>query len=339
MLRTIRCGRWGVGLLVLALSLTSAAQEKIIIAHRGACGYLPEHTLAAVTLAFAQGADYIEQDVVMTRDDAVIVLHDLYLDATTDVAEKFPGRQQSDGHFYAIDFTLAEIRQLTVHERMDLQTGQAALPQRFSPRKSRFVVPTLAEEIELIQELNRQFGKTTGIYVEIKAPGWHRARGKDLTAATLAILENLGYRHQSDPVYIQCFEPGALQRLRSEFHCELKRIQLIEEAGAGNPAVDYGQMHTESGLREIATYADGIGPSARDIVTGLEANGQPLVTPLVQMAHAAGLKVHPYTFRADQLPPGIGSFEDLLRLFLFRIGVDGVFTDHPDRAVAVLRGE
>lgn len=337
MCHTVRPAYRRLRLIFLVLPLMTAAQGKIVIAHRGACGYLPEHTLPAVTLAFAQGADYIEQDVVMTRDDAVIVLHDLYLDATTDVAQKFPGRQRTDGRFYAIDFTLAEIRQLTARERIDPQTGKAALPQRFSPRKSRFTVPTLAEEIGLIQELNRQFGKNTGIYVEIKAPGWHKAQGKDLTAATLKILAGYGYRQKDDPVFIQCFESATLRRLRFKLKTELPLVQLIEEAGAGNASIDYGQMHTERGLREIATYADGIGPSARDIVTGLDANGQPVITPLVQQAHALGLKVHPYTFRADQLPPGIDNFEDLLRLFLFQIGVDGVFTDHPDRAVAVLK--
>jgi len=150
----------------------------LVIAHRGASGYLPEHTLEAKAMAHAMGADYIEQDVVLTKDDQAVVLHDIYLDEVTDVARVFPGRNQTDGRFYAIDFTLAEIKTLNVTERFDRNTGEACYPNRF-PDCTRidFKIPTLAEEIKLIQGLNKSTGKNVGIYVELKKPGFHKKKG------------------------------------------------------------------------------------------------------------------------------------------------------------------
>ena len=138
------------------------ADRPIIIAHRGASGYLPEHTLAAKALAYCQGADYLEQDVVLTRDDHPVVLHDIHLDTVTNVADVFPDRQRADGRFYAIDFTLAELRQLKASERIDLNTGQAVYPNRFPVGSAAFGVPTLAEEIELVQGLNKTLGRQVG---------------------------------------------------------------------------------------------------------------------------------------------------------------------------------
>jgi glycerophosphoryl diester phosphodiesterase len=168
----------------------------LVIAHRGASGYLPEHTLAAKALAHAMGADYLEQDVVLSRDGTAIVLHDIYLDATTDVAQKFPDRARSDGRFYAIDFDIHEIRQLRVHERMQLtppHRGSAVYPQRFPVAPGLFQVPTLAEEIDLIAGLDRSRGTRTGLYIEFKSPNWHHAQCLDVVAAVMSVLREKGY--------------------------------------------------------------------------------------------------------------------------------------------------
>ena len=159
--------------------LPAAAQDKIVIAHRGASGYLPEHSLPAKAMAHAMGADFIEQDLVLTRDNRLVVLHDLYLDAVTDVARVFPDRGRPDGHFYAIDFTLAELRRLALTERLVIEDGrsQPRFPGRFPPGQSSFRISTFEEEIELIQGLNRSTGRNVGLYPEIKSPAFHRHEG------------------------------------------------------------------------------------------------------------------------------------------------------------------
>jgi glycerophosphoryl diester phosphodiesterase len=326
---------------VAGLSMGGAAQAadgKIVIAHRGASGYLPEHTLAAKAAAHAMGADYIEQDVVLSKDGVPVVLHDVQIDTTTDVAARFPGRARADGRFYAIDFTLAELRTLAVTERFDPQTGAPAYPGRFPKGASAFGIPTLAEEIELIQGMNRSTGRTVGIYPEIKAPAWHRAEGQDISRIVLEVLARYGYREQADPVVVQGFDWQETRRIRAELGYRGRLVQLIgENRWREAPGTDYDHLRTAQGLAEIAAVADGIGPWMAQIVRGRASDGTPEVTDLVARAHAAGLIVHPYTFRADALPDYAASFEEVLELFLLELGVDGVFTDHPDRAVAVLR--
>ena len=176
-----------------------------IIAHRGACGYLPEHTLAAKALAYAMGADFLEQDVVATRDDKLVVLHDIHLDRVTDVAARFPGRAREDGRYYVRDFDLDELRTLNVTERLDAD-GLPVYPGRFPPGNGRFGVHTLAEELEFVSGLNRASGGTTGVYPEIKRPAWHREEGIDLAAAMLDVLAAHGYEGPDDPVFVQCFD-------------------------------------------------------------------------------------------------------------------------------------
>jgi glycerophosphoryl diester phosphodiesterase len=175
------------GILMLSSLSAEVFAQKVVVAHRGASGYLPEHTLEAKAMAYAMGADYIEQDVVMTKDDELIVIHDITLDRTTDVAEKFPGRARADGRHYAIDFTLAEIRTLALSEGAYMVNGerQQGLQRAFPMGKSIFRIATLAEELELIQGLNVSTGRDIGIYPEIKSPEFHLAEGKDLGRAVV----------------------------------------------------------------------------------------------------------------------------------------------------------
>lgn len=295
----------------LALWLASElalAQGALVIAHRGASGYLPEHTLAAAAMAHAQGADYIEQDVVLTKDDVPIVLHDLTLEATTDVADRFPDRARDDGRFYAIDFTLAEIKTLSAGERR--KEGEAMFRDRFPAESMVLRVPTLAEQIELIQGLNQSTGREAGIYVELKEPDFHEDAGRAFPASVLQVLYMYGYRDASDKVYLQCFDEGTLRFLKD--HTKIRLVQLL-----GNKNL------TEARALEIATYAQGVGPWIGYLADHPE---------FVAAAQAEGLEVHPWTFRADKLPPQVRSFDALLDVFIRDMKVDGVFTDHPDLA-------
>jgi glycerophosphoryl diester phosphodiesterase len=317
---------------------SGVAAQKIVIAHRGASGYLPEHTLAAKAVAHAMGADYIEQDVVLSKDGAPMVLHDIQIDTVTDVAEMFPDRARADGRFYAIDFTVDELQSLSAMERAD-RAGEPAFPGRFPRGASSFRIPTLAEEIELIQGLNLSTGREAGVYPEIKAPAWHRAEGQDISRVVLGVLAEYGYTDADDLIYLQCFDWHETRRIRHELGYRGKLIQLLgENDWAEAPDVDYATLRTKEGLAAIAEVADGIGPWLRHVVTGADRQGRPVITDLVENAHARGLAVHPYTFRADALPDYADSLEEALRIFLIDARVDGVFTDFPDRAVAFLRG-
>ena len=313
------------------------ADQKMVIAHRGASGYLPEHTLAAKALAHAMGAGYIEQDVVLTGDDVALVLHDIHLDVVTDVAEIYPNRARDDGRYYAIDFALDEIRRLHVHERVDLQTRRPVYAQRFPLGKSYFHISTLAEEIELVQGLNRSTGRDVGIYPEIKAPAWHRGEGRDLSRIVLDLLEDYGYHDASDEIYVQCFDADELRRLRFDLKTELKLVQLLGENDWNEAPTDFDRLKTADGIEEISKYAQAIGPWIHHVFESVDAGGKPRVTELVRLAHAQGLAVHTYTLRVDDLPAYAESFEQLLELFLDSANVDGVFTDFPDRVIRHLQ--
>ena len=306
-----------------------------VIAHRGASGYLPEHTLAAKAYAHALGADYIEQDVVATRDDELIVLHDIQLEHVTNVASLFPDRGREDGHFYARDFDLAEIRQLTVVERRQ-EDGETAVYEKRFPTETTglFGVPTLRDEIRLIQGMNKSTGRTVGIYPEIKRPAWHRQEGVDISALTVRLLDDLGFRSKADPVFLQCFDAPEVRRIRNELGCQLKMVQLLGENTWGESDTDYDYLKTPAGLADIAQTVDGIGPWLGQLVTIAEIDGGPVSTGLVSAAHDNGLLVHPYTFRADQMPPGFESMTEMVAWFVDELSIDGLFTDFPDLALA-----
>ena len=314
---------------------TDKITDKIVIAHRGASGYLPEHTLAAKTLAHGMDVDYIEQDVVLTKDGVPVVLHDHYLDTVTNVATQFPNRKRDDGRYYAIDFTLAEIKSLIAFERIDLKTGGQVFPNRFPSGASTFRVPTLEEELELIAGLNKSTGKSIGIYPEIKAPAFHRAEGQDISKIVLETLAKHGYATKDDPFYVQCFDWNETQRIRNELGFKGKLIQLIAENAWGeSPNVDFDYLRTTEGLAGVAKIADGIGPWIPQVV---DNSGKK--TTLVENAHKADLDLHPYTLRADALPAWAESFDDVMQRVVIEAGADGIFSDHPDLAVKFLKNK
>ncbi|MEK7794546.1 MAG: glycerophosphodiester phosphodiesterase [Candidatus Hydrogenedentota bacterium] len=285
-----------------------------VIAHRGASGYLPEHTLEAYALAYGMGADYIEPDLIRTKDGEFICMHDLQLNATTDAEEMFPDRKRGDGKWYAADLTLAEIRSLHVHERS---------PKRFPRAKSDFRVPTFQEMIELVQGLNATTKRNVGIYPELKDPAWHRDQGLPLEEEFLAIIREYGYDQADAPIYVQCFEQEPLQRLR-ELGCEARQIFLMGDSAADR------EIATADGLKAVALFANGIGP-AKSLIERTPS--------IVEWAHALGLKVHPFTFRADDVGRGYATVEDELRKFIKEYKVDGVFTDHTDRVVNLIQAK
>lgn len=343
----------GVALLLLSSACwAQIAQEKLVIAHRGASGYLPEHTLPAKAMAYAQGADFLEQDLVMTKDDRLIVLHDHYLDRVTDVATRYPTRARKDGRYYAIDFTLAEIKGLKFTEGFTLSDGKKVqtFPGRFPMEKSDFRIHTFEEEIEFIQGLNHSTGRDIGLYTEIKAPWFHRKEGKDISAQVLNVLKQYGYSSKSDNVYLQCFDYNEVKRIKTELEpsrdMNLKLVQLVaytdweetqEQKNGKWVNYSYDWMFEPGAMKTIARYADGIGPDYHMLVAEGSTKQAIHLTKMVEEAHQNKLVVHPYTVRADQLPDWAGNVDGLFNVLYNQAGVDGVFTDFPDKGVRFLQ--
>ncbi|HTG34553.1 MAG TPA: glycerophosphodiester phosphodiesterase [Thermoanaerobaculia bacterium] len=308
----------------------------IVIAHRGASGYRPEHTLASYELAIGMGADFIEPDLVSTQDGVLIARHENEISETTDVAarpefaarktvKRIDGREVSG--WFSEDFTLAEIKTLRARER---------LPFRDPSFDGRFEVPTFAEVLALARRKSAETGRTIGVYPETKHPSYFRSLGIPLEEPLLADLQEVDL-----PVYIQSFEMGNLQELRKVTDRPL--IQLLEAAGqpwdftVAGDARTYQRLATPAGLAEIATYADGIGPDKRMIVPA-DPGGRLLPpTALVEDAHRAGLLVHPWTFRSDGtfLAAEYGGDPEREYEQFFGLGVDGLFSDFSDLAVRV----
>ena len=318
-------------LLFLAIFSCQSNQKKdikstkkiTVVAHRGASGYLPEHTLASKVMAYAMQVDYIEQDVVLSKDDVPIVIHDILLDDVTNVLEKFPNRKREDGRYYVIDFTFKEIKTLAVTERFDSETGLQIYPNRFPKGTSSFRLHSLQDEIELIQGLNKSTGKNIGIYPEIKKPEFHHENGKDISKIVLNILSDYGYKTKNDKCIVQSFDAVELERIRKELKSQLFLVQLMEFSEQKNL------------LEFYASYADGIGPWYKHLISSKTADGFSF-TPLIKEAHKLDLVVHPYTFREDQLDE-FDSFEQMIDVIIHQAGADGGFTDFPDRMKEILQ--
>lgn len=272
------------------------------------------------------GADFIEPDLVSTKDGILVARHENEIGGTTNAADRFPDRKrtkivdgQSISGWFTEDFTLAEIKTLRANER---------LPFRSHAFDGRFQVPTFEEVIELAQRLGRQLGRPIGVYPETKHPTYFRGIGLPLEEKLLASLDKYGWNRRDAPVFIQSFEKDNLRALRKQ--TQVRLIQLASTAAVVDAV----------GLKDIATYADGIGPDKRLVipVSAEGVVGQP--TDLVQRAHAAGLLVHIYTIRIDKefLPAGYHGDADAEYRQFRDAGVDGVFTDFPDAAAKVYAG-
>jgi len=291
----------------------------IIIAHRGASGFLPEHTKEAAVLSFMQGADYIEQDIVVSKDKQLIVLHDIHLETVTNVENLFSERKRADGHFYVIDFTLKELRALSVHER-ETNNNHAVFPSRYQGN-AHFTIATFAEHVELINNLNRTFNKNIGLFTEIKSAAWHESQGVDITELFVAEFNRLKLNEKGANVYLQSFDPRVLKRLRYQFDIHAKLLQLIAPSDWSNAITAQDIIGNKTGLQQIAEYAHAIGPYLPQVID-LKTHRR---SELAANAKSLNLSVFAYTFRSDVLDSAIEP-EEAFKL-LRQSGIDGLFTD------------
>ena len=325
------------------------SRRPIVIGHRGASGYRPEHTLESYRLAIALGADYIEPDLVATRDHVLVARHENEIGSTTDVADhlEFGDRRTEklvDGRrvagFFTEDFTLAELKTLRARERLpDVRPHNCAFDGAFE-------VPTFDEILALAAREGQERGRRIGVYPETKHPSYFRALGLPLEPPLLAAVEAAGYRDRRALLFIQSFELANLRELRAR--CDLPLVQLIDARGAPFDAPEraYAELIAPAGLAELAQYADAIGVNKQCVVPWGERGESLSATRLVDEAHALGLAVHAWTFRAEScfLPSELrarsgdaaahGDLASELERH-FALGVDGVFADHPDIAVSV----
>jgi glycerophosphoryl diester phosphodiesterase len=351
--------RWMAAWLALTLLAGCAAdpvtaqstldgRPPIVIAHRGASGERPEHTIAAYRLAIAQGADFIEPDLVLTKDGVLVARHENEISETTDVADRaeFAARKTTkmiDGSevtgWFTEDFTLAELKTLRARER---------LPKlRSTDYDGQFDIPTFEEILTLLADVNQDRTIPVGVYPETKHPSYFASIGLPHEAPLLALLDRFGYRGRKAPVYIQSFEVRNLIDLRAK--SDLPLIQLMDAAGGppDRPDTSYAAMASPAGLKTIASYADGIGPNKAMVIPRGALGSLAEPTSLVRDAHAVGLKVHPWTFRRENYflplgdkggvnPAGHGDLGAEIAAYL-RTGIDGLFSDNPREAAGAVR--
>ena len=348
--------------------------KPLVIGHRGASGYLPEHTLESYGKAIDMGADFIEPDLVSTKDGVLIARHEPNLIATTDVADRpeFAARRKTikvDGvdetGFYASDFTLAEIKTLRAKQ---------AFGDRDQSFNGRYQIPTFDEVLTLAQERGKALNRTIGVYPETKHPTWHVEQKLPLEDKLLASLDKVGWNKADAPVFIQSFEQGNLKALRAKTKVRLVQLVDADDVDAKTGAITYaapfdrpydwtkagrtgsfGDLLTPAGLDEVKTYADGIGPWKRYLVTvkaTLDATGKAVDVnkdgaineadyaavandTIVKNAKARGLLVHTWTFRSEARRLAATYAGDPAKEYeqFFAMGVNGVFSDFPDTAV------
>lgn len=348
--------------------------QPLVIGHRGASGYLPEHTLASYRKAIEMGADFMEPDLVVTKDGELVARHEPNITATTDVSARpeFASRKKTrkvDGvaetGWFVTDFTLAELRTLRAKQ---------ANPVRDQSFNTRFQIPTFQEILELARTESARVGRTIGVYPETKHSTYHVEAGLPIEPRLLKILAEYGYTKKESPVIIQSFEVANLKQLRKQ--TDVRLVQLIDGDGVdekgnvtlvapfdkpydfavNNDPRNFRDLLTPKGLAEVKTYADGIGPWKHYLLGAalvIGADGKPKdlngdgkitdadrvlqpPTDVMKNAHAAGLFVHPYTFRNEA--PGLisdykGDPKAEYKRF-YQLGVDGLFSDFPDTAVA-----
>ena len=336
---------------LLALPATARPTPRrrpLAIAHRGASGERPEHTLMGYRLAIAEGADFIEPDLVATRDGHLVVRHELEIGGTTDVASRpeFAARKTSkviDGEtvtgWFAHDFTLAELKTLRARERLPALRPDSA---RFDGLEA---IPTYQEMLDLAKAESRRLGRTIGTYPEMKQPTYFASIGLPLEHRLADFLKKNDLHSRTSPVFVQCFEVGALKTFRGLSPVPL--IQLVDAEGgpADRPGLRYADMITPAGLKAVAAYAAGVGPDWKMAVPATPDGDLAPATPLIADAHAAGLKVHPWTVRAENVflparlrrgasPADHGDVDAVYRA-LYRAGVDGLFSDFTALSVRV----
>jgi glycerophosphoryl diester phosphodiesterase len=319
----------------------------LVVGHRGASGYRPEHTLASYELAARMGADFIEPDLVITKDKVLVARHEPEIGGTTDVASRpeFAARKRTvllDGvsvtGWFTHDFTLAELKTLRAVERIP------QVRQHNTLYNGLFEVPTFQEVLDLRKRLSRELDREIGVFPETKHPTYFRRLGLELETPLVRALRRNGLDRADAKVFVQSFEAKNLAALRAEYRLRAPLVFLT--SAAGKPFDDtrsYAEYVTPAGLRELSRYADGIGPDKSQVIPRRADDTLGAPTSLVADAHAAGLKVIPYTFRAENQflpadyrtgtdPAAYGRAIDEQVTFL-RTGLDGLFTDQADIGV------
>ena len=326
--------------------------DPLVLAHRGASGYRPEHTIAAYELAVAMGADYIEPDLVMTRDGVLVDRHEPEISGTTDVAShpEFASRKTTkllDGvsttGWFTEDFTLPELKTLRAVERLP------AVRQENTLYDGRYQVPTFEDVLRVRERLSREYGREVGIIPEIKHSTYFHAAGLNPERALVEAVARHHLNRPSAPLWVQSFELGNLVALREQYRYRASSVFLTSASGApydlvaANDPRTYRDLMTPAGLTSLSRWVDGIGPDKALVIPRRADGTLGSPTSLVSDAHAAGLKVTPYTFRAENTflpvdyrvgtnPADFGRAIDEVVTFL-RTGVDGVFCDQPDICV------
>ncbi len=332
-------------------ALPTRPDKPLVVGHRGTAGYRPEHTLASYQLAINLGADYVEPDLVSTKDHVLVARHENYISETTDVAThpEFADRETTkvvDGvsltGWFTEDFTLAELKTLRAKERIPTVRPDNAIYD------GRYQVPTFQEVLELVKRESARTGRTIGIIPETKHPTYFDGLGLSLEEPTVALLHAYGYDDETDAAAIQSFEVGNLKELNTTTNVRL--VQLF--GGSGQPydftaagvKITYDDMGTRNGIRQIRTYADVLGPNKDRIIAVTPAGTLGTPTSFVRDAHQFRLGVVPYTFRNENrfLPPALrigtdpnaygNAFAEYAAFY--KAGVDGLFSDNADTALA-----
>lgn len=337
-------------LFLIILSLCHGLQRPLVIGHRGTA-YLPELTLASQSMAHAYGADIIEIDICLTRDNQALVIHgkskiffqtnfsniysDIYLDGVSDVSKQFPNRSRADGLNYVLDFTLSQIRQLNIHERVWPSNGSQVYPSRFPANSTvPFQLATLNETIELILGLNRATGHRRELLIEIKKPEYHWSHNRSISSVILNILNAYNLHRVDDPIILQTFHIEELMHIRQNLGSELRMNALITFNAINESSSDYDYYRSEEGIRNLSKIVQALAPE-HSLVVNYDSNGNILgPTDLTRWAHQYDLHVYPFTFRMDRFPGS--SFERLIEYFWRTVQVDGFITDHPDIVLELL---
>jgi glycerophosphoryl diester phosphodiesterase len=353
--------QWLLVLLMMGVSVAASAKDwntltgapPLVIAHRGASGYMPDHTLAGYTKAVELGADFIEPDLVSSKDGVLIARHEPNLKDTTDIATrpefaKYERTEKIDGHdekgWFASDLTLAQIKTLRAKQpRAD----------RNPAFDGQFEIPTFEEILQLREKLSKQYNREIGIYPETKHPSWHAEKGLGFEEKLVTMLDKHGLNRADAPVFIQSFELTNLKALKAMTN--VKKVYLIDgdDVSPDGSVVTirpydfvkqgdvrtYADMLSDANLKEIAQVAQGIGPWKVYIASYKTEDGKTTRLPannLIARAHAAGLTVHPFTFRNEAKHLTSGDMGDPYNEYAlyFKLGVDGLFSDYTDTAVA-----
>ncbi|WP_328477059.1 glycerophosphodiester phosphodiesterase [Actinoplanes sp. NBC_00393] len=322
-------------------------RKPLVVGHRGASGYRPEHTLASYELAARLGADYLEPDLVITKDGVLVCRHEPEIGGTTDVAAhpEFADRKRTvslDGvsvtGWFTHDFTLAELKTLRAVERIP------AVRQQNTLYDGLFEVPTFQEMLDLRKRLSKELGRDLGVFPETKHPTYFQKLGLALEAPLVRTLRRNGLDRRGAKVFVQSFEAANLRELADKHRVQVPLVFLTGATGGPfNDPRSYADYLTPAGLKELSQFVDGIGPEKSQIIPRKADGTLGTPTSLVADAHAAGLKVIPYTFRNENQflpaelrvgadPTAYGKAIDEQVTFL-RTGIDGLFTDNPDTGV------